>query len=362
MGRRGRGMGGGGRSGGFTGGNRGGGFRPGIGGSSGRRGRSGGNPGGYGNVGGFGSGYRRRGFGGLGSMLPWFLMGRMSGGGRRRYGTGGPGGGGCGGCGCLLPLIVIAIFGFLFMRNNSNTTTTNQQGAQTEVQKSTVDREPIDPNLVNETPYYTDQANWITNEAELISGMEHFYNQTNVQPHLYLTEEINGETNPDMEEVQAFTDDLYDELFTDEAHLLLVFFESDDYSNQVSYHTAVGNDAQKVFDLEAQTILFDYLNHYYYSDLTDEAYFSNVFEETADRIMGTSNGLFGLGSSSSTSNSETANQESEDSSSGINWLSIIGGVAIFLIILAVISFFVNNRQKSQEAEILNNKKDDDLDF
>lgn len=178
-----------------------------------------------------------------------------------------------------------------------------------------------------------------------------------------MTEEINGETNPDIEQVQAFTDDLYDELFTDEAHLLLVFFESDNYSEQVSYHTAVGTDAQAVFDTEAQTILFDFLDHYYYSDLTDEEYFSRVFKETAEEMMGSSSALFGLGSSSNSSSSESSGQETTSkSSSGINWLSIIGGVAIFLIILAVISFVMSNLQKSEEAEILDKKKDDDLDF
>lgn len=349
MGRRGRGMGGGGRSGGFSGGNRGGGFRPGLGGNRGRSGR-GGNSGGFGNVGGFGSsGNRRhtRGFGGLGSMLPWFLLGRMGGGGRRR--PGGGGGGGCGGFGCLLPLILMVVFGFLFS-NNTNNNTTFQNEAQTEVRDSTVERQPIQEGLVNETNYYTDQANWIVNENELLEGLHHFYELTNIQPHVYITDNINGETNPDINAVQSFTDELYEELFTDEAHVLLVFFENDDYSQQVSYHTAVGTDAQQVFDEEAQNILFDYLDYYYFSDFSEEQYFSTSFEETANDIMNTSSGLF---------------SSNGDSSEGgllqnINWSSIGIGVVGFIFILGIIIFMMNRRQKSQEAEIIG--KDDDMSF
>lgn len=340
MGRRGRGMGGG-RSGGF-GGSRGGGFRPGVGGGRGRSGRGGRNTGGFGNSGGFGYRRPRRGFG---SVLPWFLMGRMSGGGRR-YGRGPGGGGGCGGCGCLIPLVFIVILGLVFAGNQS-TNTVNQGEVQTEVRDSTIDRQPIDEGLVNPTPYYTDQANWITNEAQLTEGMEHFYEKTNVQPHLYLTEEIDGDVNPAIEEVQVFTQNLYDELFTDEAHALLVFFENDVYDEQVSYHMAVGQDAEEVMDEEAQNILFDYLDRYYFTDLTDEDYFSMAFEHTANDIMDTS--VF--------SSSESADT---DSSAGINWLGIVGGVVIFLLVLGVITYFINNRQKAEEGEIIG--KDDDMDF
>lgn len=337
MGRRGRGMGGG-RSGGFSGGHRAGGFRPGVGGGRGRSGRNR-QPGGYGQVGGFGT--RRSGMGGFGSMLPWFLLGRM--GGCRRYGGNNPrGGGGCGGCGCLLPLLLV-VLGFFILRPNISTSNIGNN-TQVEVRESTVDREPIAEGLVNETAYYTDNAYWITNENELIDGMQSFYEQTNVQPHVYITEEINGDPNPAIEDVQAFTENLYDELFTDEAHVLLVFFESDQYSEQVSYHTAVGNEAEAVFDNEAQNILFDYLDAYYYSNLREEAYFSQAFEHTADHIMGQSGGLF----------------QSSTSDSGINWSGIITGVLIFFGGLAIVIFLNNRRQKNKEAEIID--KDDDMTF
>lgn len=38
-------------------------------------------------------------------------------------------------------------------------------------------------------------------------------------------------------------------------------------------------------DDEAITILADYLDQYYYSDLNDEEFFSTTFAKTAERIM-----------------------------------------------------------------------------
>lgn len=341
MGRRGRGMGGGGRrSGGFSGGRRSGGSRRGIGGGRGRSGRGQAGRSTGRNTGGFGGGYRRR--RGFGSWLPWFMLGRM-GGGRRR---GDRGGGGCGGCGCLLPIIVIAIFGFLFMggQNSNNNITT--QNNQVSVRESTVEREPISEGLVNETSYYTDQANWIVNENELLPGLEYFYDETNIQPHLFITDSIDGETNPIFDDVEAYTHELYDQLFDDEAHLLVVFFENDAYDEQVSYHASVGEDAAQIFDDEAMNILFDYLDYYYTSDLSEEQYFSTVFEETADSMMDTSSGVFGSSDSSS--------------DNGINWGNIGTGVVITVAVIVIIVVIVQKRQQSEEAEIIDN--DDDMSF
>ncbi|MCL2164974.1 MAG: hypothetical protein FWH55_11440 [Oscillospiraceae bacterium] len=59
-----------------------------------------------------------------------------------------------------------------------------------------------------------------------------FYQQTGVQPHLNITDNINGSHNPSAAEVEQFINEAYNTLFTDEAHLLSVFFEYND-----NYHT-----------------------------------------------------------------------------------------------------------------------------
>ncbi len=214
--------------------------------------------------------------------------------GRRRYNRGGgcgPGGCAGGGCGCLGPIIalvlILVVFNFMWARVPGTNNTTAVQSVQ--VNSSTIEREPIEAGLVNETPYYVDNLDWIRDERALEDGLRHFYDLTNVQPVVYITDNINGDPNPAPEAIDAFANEVYDELFTDEAHLLLVHFENYDYYNyEYSYHTVYGTQAKVLMDNEAEDILFDYLDYYYAMDpneVSEEEYFSGAFRDTAERIM-----------------------------------------------------------------------------
>jgi len=279
-GRGGGGFGGGGRGGGRSfGGSRGGGRRLGGGSSRGR-----------GGSGGFGSGrrpggYRRTGggFWGPRPFFGWGGFGRR----RRRRPRGGCGGcSGCGGCfsGIIFLIVILVIFNFAWgfvPGSNSNSAVETVQ-----VNSSTVEREPIEEGLVNETPYYEDNLNWIDDQTEMEDGLRYFYNETNVQPFVYITDNIDGDPNPSPDEIDAFANNLYDDLFTDEAHLLLVHFENYDfYEYDYSYHLVTGSQAKIVMDTEAENILFDYLDYHYPRDISEEAFFSEAFTDTADRIM-----------------------------------------------------------------------------
>jgi len=148
---------------------------------------------------------------------------------------------------------------------------------------STVRRVPLPSGSVNETEYYTDTLDWIGNRTKLVSGLRHFYEKTGVQPHLYITDTVNGSHSPSAEDLDEFARNLYDELFTDEAHLLLVFFE---YDGGYMDRYVCGTQAKQIIDTEAADILLDYLDRYYYEDgLSDEEYFAKSFSDAADRIM-----------------------------------------------------------------------------
>lgn len=198
-------------------------------------------------------------------------------------------GGGCfsGFGGCLLPLLLIVILTFFFgLLSNSQSDT---HSSTKEISQSTYQREPISPDELHQTDYYYDELGWIKDERELIDGLQSFQKKTKIQPFIYITDQINGESNPSPEAIDQFAQKTYDELFTDEAHLLLVFFENEAYRYHHSYHTVYGTKAKKVMDPEAEDILFDYLDYYYTSDLSEEKYFATVFSETADRIMKSQN-------------------------------------------------------------------------
>jgi hypothetical protein len=276
---------GGGRGGGRSfGGSRGGGRRLGGGGSRGRGGR---NIGGRGSrPGGNSGGYRRT--GGFWGPRPFFGgYGGYGGFGRRRYGRGGCGGCmGCGGClpGLVFMIIILFIFNFawtLVPGTNNNTAVETVQ-----VNQSSREREPIEEGLVNETAYYEDELEWIRDPIELEDGLKYFYDETNIQPFVYITDNVDGDPNPTPDEIDAFANNLYDELFTDEAHLLLVHFENYDfYDYEFSYHLVTGSQAKVLMDTEAENILYDYLDYHYTRDISEEAFFSEAFKDTADRIM-----------------------------------------------------------------------------
>ncbi|HWP79204.1 MAG TPA: hypothetical protein VN446_01055, partial [Candidatus Acidoferrum sp.] len=149
---------------------------------------------------------------------------------------------------------------------------------------STVAREPLPKGSVNETAYFTDELGWIGNTTQMTAGLKHFYDKTGVQPHVYITDTVNGSHYPTYEELQAYANALYDELFTDEAHILLVFFEYTP-SDYMDYYVT-GTQAKGVVDTEAGDILLDYIDKYYYdSNLSDEEMFSKAFSDAADRMM-----------------------------------------------------------------------------
>ncbi len=278
---------GGGRGGGSSfGGSRGGGSRLGGGPSRGRGGTNRPSTGGNYNRPTSGRPY----YGGLPPFLGGYGLGRY-GGRRRRYNRGGGGCRGCAGGGCLSSIVTIFLVLFVFNLiwgmipgNNNNTAIESVQ-----VNSSTIEREPIEKGLVNETDYYEDKLGWIKNPNELKKGLIYFYEKTNVQPFVYITDNINGDPNPAPEEIDVFANTLYDQLFTDEAHLLLVHFENYDFYNyEYSYHTVYGSQAKLLMDDEAEGILFDYLDYHYGRDpntVSEEEFFSDSFKDTADRIM-----------------------------------------------------------------------------
>lgn len=269
--------GGGGRSGGFGGGFSLGGSRggsSGFGGSFGSRGSSS-----RGSSGGIFGGSRKAtgtGFGTGGIFRPHFGGGYYGGGYTPR-----PSGGG--GCGCITLIIVLIVIAIVFMIIFSALGMWNTSNSDGNITVSSVERVALPPGSVNETEYFTDELGWISNETKLINGLKHFYKETGVQPFLYLTDTVDGSHFPTEFELESFANNLYDELFTDEAHLLLVFFE---YEGRYMDWYVAGTQAKSVIDTEAGNILLDYIDRYYYEEnLSDEEFFSKSFGDAADRIM-----------------------------------------------------------------------------
>ena len=176
---------------------------------------------------------------------------------RRYYGGGGGGNGGGGsGCGTTLIVVLLVLFlfggiGFFLMGTPSSS-----------IAKSTVAREALPSNAVTETGYYTDaDGDWIHDQSKLTAGLRKFYQETGVQPYVYILP--NGESTS-VSDLKGRAEALYPQLFSDEGHFLLVF--CDDGRGDYNCGYTVGSQAKTVMDDEAVSI-------------------SNAFAKTADRIM-----------------------------------------------------------------------------
>ncbi len=216
-----------------------------------------------------------------GSFGGSFLGGYMG----SKLGRGGSGGGGGdmqpnnrSGCGIAILVVICIIILFIVIAAMVNA------GGGGDITKSTVAREALKPGMVNETGYFTDELGWIRNKTELESGLKYFYQKTGVQPYVYITDTVNGSHYPTETSLESYANKLYDKLFTDEAHLLFVFFEYE--PSQYMYCGVGGAQTKTIIDKEAQDILLDYVDKYYYDKgLSEEEFFSKAFSDTADRIM-----------------------------------------------------------------------------
>ena len=261
MGRAGHGGGSGGRSGGFRGGSRrSGGFSGG-----GRSGRSGGPifGGGIGRPGGWVPPPPPRNRTVIISRHSWQRGGGYNGGGGGFFAT------------ALIFLLVFLLIGGVWFLMGTG-------GSHSSITASTVEREPLPTGSVQETSYYTDELGWIVNSNVLIDGMRAFYQETGIQPYLYITDSVNGSHNITVQALSDYSAQLYEELFTDEAHFLVIFCE---YNGVYHVGYTIGAQAKSVLDDEALSIFADYLDRYYYSDLSEEAFFGQTFADTGERIM-----------------------------------------------------------------------------
>ena len=349
MGRSGGGGGGGSHSGGggFSGGGRtSGGFSGGGGGRSG--GRSGGPSGGFGG-GGFGGGPRGGGpSGGFGGGP----RGGGFGGGPRDHGPRGPrggfgfgfgpsihvgpsvnvgggGNGGCGGClgtviGFILVLMLLSVlYGAMDSCSGRNDYGSYGSSAYSATATSDTVRTKLDSGDVSKTAYYTDEdGDWIHSASKLEKGLSHFFDKTGVQPYVYILK--NGsETSVDA--LNKKSSDLYDQLFSDEGHFLLVFCDAGDGTFNCGY--TIGTKARTVMDDEALGVLEEELNNAYNNASTDEEVFSDAFYNTADTIM------------------KAADSEAKSAATGKVALVVVGVAAV-----GGIAYVVVRNKKKADAE------------
>jgi hypothetical protein len=155
--------------------------------------------------------------------------------------------------------------------------------------RSSYQREALPAGIVKETGYIRDDAKWLVNQNAVQNSMRNFYKATGIQPYLWIAERINGSRDASWEEIETAMNALYKKQFTDEGHLILLFYEPRKGVYKTSYRA--GSAAKTVIDDEASRIILDYFDKYYYSNMEEDEYFATVFDKSADRIMHVSLGV-----------------------------------------------------------------------
>lgn len=152
---------------------------------------------------------------------------------------------------------------------------------------STRNRQPLSYNAGDDINFYdydnfiSDEAGWLDYKFTVSSALDDFYRQTGILPYVYITNSINGSESPTETEVKAFAENLYKELFTDEAHLLFVYLP-----NLYMYSLVYDKQTSRIFDEEACSIFEDYVEMFAGSSaFSNSEFIETLFTHTAWRIM-----------------------------------------------------------------------------
>ncbi|MCD8022520.1 MAG: hypothetical protein LUF30_05970 [Lachnospiraceae bacterium] len=314
MGRAGGGGGGGRAGGGHSGGGFSGGGRAGGGHSGGGINRPTGSSGGGragGGMGGIGGPGNRGGIGGMGGPGmggPRMNRGGMNpppGGPRRRgffgrfwpFWGGGGGfyrGGGCGGC--LICVIVVILLIILLPAMGIVSLTGNRQNTVTENEYSSVssssnspsssdsNRVKIETDLEFDSDCILDELGWVDDVDATGASLEDFFDATGVQPYVYFKDYDSSLTSDSDKE--DYAQQWYEDNIDNEGTFLFIYFAEEDTDNDVGYmYYVCGYDIESVMDEEACELFWDYVDEYWYSDLSTDDMITEIFDSLADAIM-----------------------------------------------------------------------------
>ncbi len=129
-----------------------------------------------------------------------------------------------------------------------------------------------------------DELGWFESVSNTESKLKDFYEETGVQPYIYL-KAYDSSLNSDADK-EAFAESYYDDHFSNENVFLYVYFE-DAKSNVVGYHAyCAGTQAKSVMDADAVEIFWNFLDsNWTNADLSIDKVFINTFNSTANSIM-----------------------------------------------------------------------------
>lgn len=124
-------------------------------------------------------------------------------------------------------------------------------------------------------------GDWDLWESSLTTSRDAFKVSTGVAPYVYIVDNIDGDYSPSRKQLQSKADELYQSLFEDEVHMLVLFW---DYGGNWKYVVSLGDLAAEYMDEEALDIMDHYLTEEYYDADTDTLFFTKTFRQTHEAL------------------------------------------------------------------------------
>ncbi len=163
---------------------------------------------------------------------------------------------------------------FSAMRGNSSSST----------QSSTIVREKLETNNAYINDCIIDELGWFDNTSKTAASLKDFWEETGIQTNIILKSYYASRST--VSEKEAWAINYYDENFDTENIFLYVYFAEEDTDNEVGYMAyANGYQTSSVMDSEAVEIFWNYLDRYWYTNLSTDDVFINTFNDTPDTIM-----------------------------------------------------------------------------
>lgn len=149
---------------------------------------------------------------------------------------------------------------------------------------STRNREKLNSGLSFDSHCIVDEIGWFDSVTSTGTKLKTFYDLTGIQPYIVLLD-YHSELITESQK-EAYAQDYYEEHIDNEATFLYMYFAEEDIDNEVGYMCYVnGRQVDSVMDEEAVNIFWEYLDQNWYSDLSTDTLFTDVFERTARTIM-----------------------------------------------------------------------------
>lgn len=277
----------------------------------------------------YGGGYSRPPRGGYGAPPPPPRYGYGSS--RRSYSR--SSGGGCSSViGSIVALVIVIMIAYFVLRalNGGSGLTSGQQTI-------THNRTKLESGISYNSNCIIDELEWFENTSKTGSQLKSFYDETGVQPYIYLKSYDPSLTTDAAKDAWAI--DYYDDHFKDENIFFYVYFAEQDTDNDVGYMSyANGQLVDSVMDDEAVDIFWDNIDRYWYTDYSTDEVFIRTFNDTAKTIMADVNAQTNLKSSVV---------------KGIVKVVIVLAViiAVIVVLIILIVFWTKKQQrKKEEAE------------